>query len=98
MRLRWTWDKAKNEANLRAHGIGFEAASLVFDDPLSATLEDPYPHEGRWRTIGMVGTQVVMVVHTWPEFDTQAGQDTGPIISARKATKHERETYEEGYY
>ena len=46
----------------------------------------------------MVGTQVVMVVHTWPEFDTQAGQDTGPIISARKATKHERETYEEGYY
>ena len=46
----------------------------------------------------MVGTQVVMVVHTWPEFDTQTGQETGRIISARKATRREREAYEEGHY
>ena len=96
--MRWTWDQKKNEANLRAHGLGFNAAAFVFDDPWSATREDPYPYEQRWRTIGMVGTQVVMVVHTWPDFDTEAGEEIGRIISARKATRREREAYEEGHY
>ena len=63
---------------------------------MSVTLEDPYPREQRWRTIGMVGTQVVMVVHTWPDFDTETGDQIGRIISARKATRREREAYEEG--
>ena len=96
--MRWTWDEAKNEANLRAHSLSFEAAIFVFDDRLSATREDPYPYEQRWRTIGMVGTQVVMVVHTWPDLDTETGEEVGRIISARKATRREREAYEEGYY
>ena len=96
--MRWTWDQAKNRANLRAHGLSFEAAVFVFDDPMSATREDPYPYEQRWRTIGMVGTQVVMVVHTWPDFGTETGEDIGRIISARKATSREREAYGEGHY
>ena len=95
--MRWTWDPVKNRINRRSHGINFEAAIYVFDDPLAATREDPYPYEQRWRTIGMVGTQVLMVVHTWPAFDTDTGEGTGRIISARKATRHERETYEEGH-
>ena len=45
----------------------------------------------------MVGTQAVMVVHTWPEFDTETGEEIGRIISARKATRREREAYEEGH-
>ncbi len=94
----WTWDEAKNEANLRAHSLSFEAAVFVFGDHWSATREDPYPYEQRWRTIGMVGTQVVMVVHTWPDPDTETGEDVGRIISARKATRREREAYEEGHY
>ena len=96
--MRWTWDQVKNEANLRAHSLSFEGAVFVFDDPMSATREDPYPYEQRWRTIGMVGTQVVMVVHTWPDLDTETGEEIGRIISARKATRGEREVYEEGYY
>ena len=95
--MRWAWDQAKSEANLRAHGLSFTAAVFVFDDPMSATREDPHPYEQRWRTIGMVGTQVVMVVHTWPESDTQTGEEIGRIISARKATRREREVYEEGH-
>ena len=94
--MRWTWDRTKNRTNLRAHGIGFEAAVFVFSDPLAATREDPYPHEQRWRTIGMVGNQIVMVVHTWPNLDTETGEEIGRIISARKATRPEREGYEEG--
>ena len=46
----------------------------------------------------MVGTQVVMIVHTWPDLDTETGEEIGRIISARKATRGEREVYEEGYY
>ena len=37
-----------------------------------------------------------MVVHTWPAFDERTGVDIGRIISARKATRHERMAYEEG--
>ena len=71
---------------------------FVFEDPMAATQEDPYPLEQRWRTMGMVGTQVVMVVHTWPAFDVDTGEEFGRIISARKATRREREAYEEGEY
>ena len=39
-----------------------------------------------------------MVVHTQPESDHETGEETGRIISARKATKHERRAYEEGIY
>lgn len=95
--MHWTWDPAKNKANLQVHGLGFEAAVFVFDDPMSATPEDPYPYEQRWRTIGMVGSQIVMVVHTWPDLYKENGEGGGRIISARKATRHEREAYEEGH-
>ena len=94
--LRWTWDPEKAEANRRAHGLGFETAVLVFDDPLAATRGDPYSHEERWRTLGMAGDVVVMVVHTWPVEDEEVGEAVGRIISARKATRREREAYEEG--
>ena len=54
------------------------------------TEEDFYPHEQRWRTTGMVGPSVIIVVHTWPQ------ESPGRIIRARRATRHERRTYEEG--
>ena len=93
----WTWDQTKKEVNLRAHGLSFEAAVFVFDDPLSLTRVDPYLHEQRWRTMGIVGLQVVMVVHTWPRFDPMTEEEIGRIISARKATRRERQAYEEGH-
>ena len=96
--MRWTWDPDKNRTNLRAHGLSFETATLVFDDPLAVTRDDPYPDEPRWRTMGMIGSVVVMVVHTWPEFDLDHREQVGRIISARKATRHERMAYEEGEF
>ncbi|MYC61883.1 MAG: hypothetical protein F4X16_03440 [Caldilineaceae bacterium SB0661_bin_34] len=41
----------------------------------------------------MVGTQVVVVVHTWPD----CGAGIGHIISAPKATTHERKAHAEGH-
>jgi uncharacterized protein len=93
--LRWIWDPEKNVTNKRKHHISFETASLVFDDPLAASRRDQYPHEERWHTIGLIGHVAVLVVHTTPEFDEMTGEETGRIISARKATSHERKAYEE---
>ena len=88
----------KNQANRRAHGLRFETARLVFDDPYAASRRDPYPDEPRWQTIGMAGNVVLLVVHTRPEPDSETGEEIGRIISARKATMHERRAYEEGNY
>ena len=54
--------------------------------------------EKRWRTIGFVGSQVLMIVHNWPEVDTETGEEVGRIISARKATSRERQAYEEEHH
>jgi len=81
--LLWIWNESKSRANNRNHGLSFETAQLVFDDPLAATRADPHPREQRWRTMGAIGSVVVMVVHTWPESDPRTGEGVG-IISARK--------------
>jgi len=47
-----------------------------------------------WQTIGVIGSVVVVVIHTWPQADPTIDQETGRIISARKATSHERLIYE----
>ncbi|MGO8953290.1 MAG: BrnT family toxin [Rhodomicrobium sp.] len=54
--LRWTWDPAKAEANLKKHKVSFELAVRVFGDPFSITVPDPCPDEERWRTIGKRST------------------------------------------
>ena len=96
--LRWTWDDEKNRTNTRDHGLSFETAQLVFRDPLAASRCDPDSREERWQTIGLIGQVVVFVVHTWPEPDPDTGEEVGRIISARKATSHERRAYEEGAF
>jgi uncharacterized protein len=96
--LRWTWDEGKNRANQHKHHLSFETARLAFNDPLAAARPDRYPHEERWQTIGMVGTVAVLVIHTWPDADAESGEETGRIVSARKATAHERKAYEEGEF
>lgn len=93
--MRWTWNADKNRANRRDHGIDFETAALVFDDPLALTKPDPHPDGDRLRTVGVIGAATVFVVHTAPEFDEDTGEDVGRIISARKATARERGAYEE---
>ena len=93
--MRWTWDPDKNEINKRKHRISFETAVQVFDDPLFVMIEDSYPYERRWRTFGYVASSIIVVIHTWPEYDAAAGESVGRVISARRATRHERITYEE---
>ena len=90
--MEWTWDSEKNLENQRKHGIGFEAALLVFEDRSNYTREDEYFYEQRWQTIGRVEGRLVVVVHTWP---TREGEP-GRIISARRVVPFERRRFEEG--
>ncbi len=88
------WDEAKAESNRRKHGVSFEIAAQVFDDPFAVVEQDrTIGGERRWQTIGMVETMVVLLVgHTVVE----EGQDEIiRIITARKATRKERQCYEE---
>jgi uncharacterized DUF497 family protein len=90
-----SWDDPKNKINQQKHGLSFESASLVFEDPLHVTrLERIEGHEQRYQTIGQVGGLVlILVAHTWTELDS--GEEYIRIISARRATKTEKAIYEQ---
>ena len=94
--MHWTWRNEKNRTNKRDHGLSFETARLVFLDPLAVSRPDPHPDGDRWQTIGLAGHVVLFVVHTGPDVDAATRVETGQIISARRATTHERRAYEEG--
>lgn len=93
----FSWDDTKNESNKSKHGVSFELAQLVFDDPLHITRQDrTEKDELRWQTVGVVGDMVMLLVaHTW--YETEIGEEHVRIISARRATKIERKIYEENF-
>ncbi|HWP01648.1 MAG TPA: BrnT family toxin [Methylococcus sp.] len=96
MVVRFTWDEVKNRINQRKHGVSFETAKLVFDDPLHLTrLERIENGEERWQTLGLAGGVVLLLVaHTVTELD--ADDTLIRILSARKADRTERRIYEQG--
>jgi uncharacterized DUF497 family protein len=49
------WDPDKAAANLDTHGVSFEQAAAVFDDPLADTYNDPDHSESeqRFLTFGL---------------------------------------------
>ena len=93
--MKWVWTNEKNRINKRDHGLRFETAELVFQDPFALSRVDPHPDGDRWQTIGLVGVVTLFVVHTWPEAGSTPRHEIGRIISARKATLRERRAYEE---
>jgi uncharacterized protein len=97
--MRYEWDENKNERNLEKHGLSFETASLVFDDPNALSIPDRIENgEERWQTIGMIeNIVIVMVAHTI-KLETESQEEIIRIISARKATRAERQEYEEALW
>ncbi len=88
--MRFEWDEAKNQANIRKHGIDFRQAAYVFSDPFALSIpdDDHSEMEERWLLLGKnLSNQVLLVVHTF-RYD-----DVIRIISARKATATETATY-----
>ena len=88
--MKFEWDLDKAAANLRKHGVSFDAAARAFEDKLSATFPDPDHSRGEARliTYGLgIDGKLLVISHT------ERG-DTIRIISARVATTKERKRYE----
>lgn len=85
------WDPPKATVNARKHGVTFERATTVFQDPETLSLYDrdhSDAGEDRWITLGIdAHGQLLVVSHTWREAGEGAARCR--IISARKATKTE---------
>jgi uncharacterized DUF497 family protein len=88
--MRFTWDPEKAASNLRKHGVSFREASTVFGDPLAAMVVDALDPE-RAILVGQSDRgRVLLTVFV------ELAEDMIRIISARRATSHERNRYEEG--
>jgi uncharacterized DUF497 family protein len=84
------WDPAKARSNLTKHGISFSDVETAFYDQYAISMSDPgVSTEERFILVGTdaLGT-IVVVVYTYRGNSIR-------IISARKATKSERKSYEE---
>jgi uncharacterized DUF497 family protein len=90
MMTTFTWDTRKARSNLKKHGVTFEEAVTVFLDPLALLTEDAAAGDRNLLLGISVGTRLLLVVHAELE------DDTIRLISARRATTHERRRYEEG--
>jgi uncharacterized DUF497 family protein len=88
--LNFEWNKSKAKDNFAKHGVSFDLATRVFDDPLATEfLDDREDYdEERFVIIGMVDRQILFVAYV-------ERKDTIRIISARRATTHEQEIYGE---
>lgn len=85
------WDPAKAAANLRVHGVAFSEAATVLVDNQALTREDPDSRgEQRFVTLGLSATgQLLVVVYTHRRTEVYR------IISAWRANRRQRQTYEQ---
>jgi uncharacterized DUF497 family protein len=89
--LTFEWDEEKAKRNLKKHGVSFEEAKMVFNDPFSITIPDPLHSDAEQRFIDIGNTpkrRVLVVAYT------ERGSNIR-IISCRKALKKEKRIYEE---
>jgi len=91
MTTQFTWDPTKAASNLRKHGVSFEEALTMFGDPLARIHDDPHhsARESREIIVGhSTGGRLLLV-----SFTERSGVIR--LISARRATRHERKDYEQ---
>lgn len=88
--MEFEWDEEKATANFEKHGVFFEEAQTVFDDPLYVDFFDPDHSfdEQRYIIIGE-SRQGRLLIVSYTERDTATR-----LISAREVTRSEREAYE----
>ncbi|MBK5938327.1 BrnT family toxin [Halochromatium roseum] len=85
--MRFTWQEQKRRTNLAKHGFDFASAEQVFSGHTFSFEDQRYAYdEQRFITVGLLGINVVVMVHT-------ETADEIHIISMRKAEKHEQQAY-----
>lgn len=88
------WDSEKNKSNADKHGVSFEKAQEVFEDPLHLSiLDERFSYfEERWITMGQAHDgDALVVAHLYV---VEQEDEKIRIISARRATEKERKQYE----
>ncbi len=93
--IEFEWDAAKAKSNERKHGVTFEEATRVFDDPHAVfRANGVVDGEFRWDVLGIAaGVTVLFVVHTIK--DSGDERERVRIISARIATRMEQTLYDQ---
>jgi len=88
--MRFEWDTDKELSNIRKHGVDFDTALKVFNDPLRIVWfdKDHSDYEDRYLTIGVIQERPRILFVSYVNRD-----DVVRIISARKATARERRMY-----
>jgi len=92
--MKFEWNEEKNRLNIKKHGVSFQEAAYVFSDPFALSSHDAEHsnHEDRWILLGKnLNDSLLLVVHTF-----RSGEMIR-LISARKATKNERNHYIKRY-
>ena len=93
--IRFEWDPVKARTNRKKHGVSFEDAMHLFDDPYALFEQDRASEAGepRWRALGLAGgVMLLLVAHTVRE---EGDDEVVRLISARQATRKERILYDE---
>ena len=89
--MKFEWDRRKADTNLAKHGVSFEEAKTVFYDENARLIDDP-DHSGeedRFILMGISqGLRIITVCHCYRD------EDRIRLISARKATKQEKQFYQ----
>ncbi|WP_107670463.1 BrnT family toxin [Cyanothece sp. BG0011] len=90
--MQFEWDKNKAKQNLSKHGVSFEEAKTIFDDPLYIDFYDPdhSENEERYLIVGQSNQRRILILSY-----TERGNKIR-LISAREVTPQERKAYEQG--
>ena len=92
MRVEFEWDENKAQININKHGVSFEEAKTVFDDPFALIFDDLAHSFGEKRDIiiGYSNQNHLLLVCF-----TERKSNLIRIFSCRLATKKERQDYEQ---
>ena len=86
--LQFEWDEEKAAANLAKHGVSFLTAAELFSNEMIEKVDDREDYgELRFIALGRVDLEVYRIVYTWRD------ENLVRIVSAQKASRHERELY-----
>ena len=89
--MKFEWDEAKRQSNLRKHRLDFADAKTVFAGATFTFEDDRFEYsEDRYLTLGLLRGTAVVIAHTERE-------EMVRVISMRKATKNEQQVYFAGF-
>jgi len=91
--VRFEWDSAKSEANLRERGFDFAFASLIFDGP-TFEVEDRRSDYGERRVVAIGVADNIHLTVVYTDRRDAEGEVLRRIISSHRSNRRERTIYE----